>query len=167
GRPCSTRPFRSSRHLPASSSPISRRSASSLRPERMPAVPRHVVIIGGGITGLTAAYALNDNARRHPSFTCTLVEASPRLGGKILTERSNGFVIEAGPESFLAQKPWGIDLCRRLGLSLIPTNPEHRKTFVLLGGRLHELPQGLVMGVPAKLGPFLRTSLLSWPGKLR
>ena len=139
----------------------------------MPAVPRHVVIIGGGITGLTAAFALNENVRRYPSagrpFTCTLVEASPRLGGKILTERSNGFVIEAGPESFLAQKPWGIDLCRRLGLteSLIPTNPEHRKTFVLLGGRLHELPQGLVMGVPAKLGPFLRTSLLSWPGKLR
>ena len=139
----------------------------------MPAVPRHVVVIGGGITGLTAAYALNENARQHPSagrpFTCTLVEASSRLGGKILTERSNGFVIEAGPESFLAQKPWGIDLCRRLGLteSLIPTIPEHRKTFVLLGGRLHELPQGLVMGVPAKLGPFLRTSLLSWPGKLR
>ena len=122
----------------------------------MPAVPRHVVIIGGGITGLTAAYALNENVRRYPSagrpITCTLVEASPRLGGKILTERSNGFVIEAGPESFLAQKPWGIDLCRRLGLteSLIPTNPEHRKTFVLLGGRLHELPQGLVLGVPGR-----------------
>src|SRR5438105_14703512 len=113
----------------------------------MPAVARHVVIIGGGITGLTAAYALNENARRDPfggrPFTCTLVEASSRLGGKILTECSDGFVIEAGPESFLAQKPWGIDLCRRLGLteSLIPTNQEHRKTFVLIARQLHELPQ--------------------------
>jgi oxygen-dependent protoporphyrinogen oxidase len=139
----------------------------------MPASSRHVVVIGGGITGLTAAYALNEHAWKNPSagppLPCTLIEASPRLGGKILTERSDGFVIEAGPESFLAQKPWGMDLCRRLGLtdSLITTNPEHRKTFVLRAGRLHELPEGLVMGVPAKLGPFLRTSLLSWPAKLR
>jgi oxygen-dependent protoporphyrinogen oxidase len=139
----------------------------------MPAVARHVVIIGGGITGLAAAYALNDNEGRSspagPPLSCTLVEASQRLGGKILTDRADGFVIEGGAESFLAQKPWGIDLCRRLGLtdSLMTTNPEHRKTFVLLQGRLQELPEGVVMGVPAKVGPFLRSSVLSWPAKLR
>jgi oxygen-dependent protoporphyrinogen oxidase len=139
----------------------------------MPAVPYHVVVIGGGITGLAAAYALHDFAARNQSvgvaLSCTLVEASGRLGGKIITDHFDGFVIEGGPESFLAQKPWGIDLCRRLGLadSLIGTNPEHRKTFVWLRGRLHKLPEGLVMGIPAKLAPFLRTTLLSWPAKLR
>ena len=139
----------------------------------MPAVARHVVIIGGGITGLAAAYALNENAGKSssagPPLSCTLVEASPRLGGKILTDRADGFVIEGGADSFLAQKPWGIDLCRRLGLtdSLMTTNPKHRKTFVLLQGRLQELPEGVVMGVPGKLIPFLRTRLLSWPAKLR
>ena len=139
----------------------------------MPAIPYHVVIIGGGITGLAAAYTLHDFATRNQSagvaLTCSLVEASGRLGGKIITDHSGGFVIEGGPESFLAQKPWGIDLCRRLGLadSLIGTNPEHRKTFVWLRGRLHKLPEGLVMGIPAKLGPFIRTTLLSWPAKVR
>ncbi len=139
----------------------------------MRATPYHVVIIGGGITGLAAAYTLHEFAARNHSagvaLTCSLVEASGRLGGKILTDHSDGFVIEGGPESFLAQKPWGIDLCRRLGLanSLIGTIPEHRKTFVWLHGRLHKLPEGLVMGIPAKFGPFLRTTLLSWPAKLR
>ncbi|HEY3196732.1 MAG TPA: protoporphyrinogen oxidase [Nitrospirales bacterium] len=139
----------------------------------MPAVARHVVIIGGGITGLAAAHALTESARRNSSggagISCTLIEASPRLGGKILTDRADGFVIEGGADSFLAQKPWGIDLCRRLGLTdnLMTTNPEHRKTFVLLQGRLQELPEGVVMGVPGKLGPFLRTQLLSWPAKFR
>jgi oxygen-dependent protoporphyrinogen oxidase len=136
----------------------------------MPAIPYHVVIIGGGITGLAAAYTLA--TRIHSAggvLSCTLIEGSGRLGGKILTEHSEGFVIEGGPESFLAQKPWGTELCGRLGLadSLIGTNPQHRKTFVWLGGRLHKLPEGLVMGIPAKLGPFLRTTLLSWPAKLR
>ncbi len=139
----------------------------------MRARPYHVVIIGGGITGLAAAYTLHEAAAKNPStgiaLTCSLVEGSERLGGKILTDHFDGFVIEGGPESFLAQKPWGIELCERLGLanSLIGTNPEHRKTFVWLRGRLHKLPEGLVMGIPAKLGPFLRTTLLSWPGKLR
>ena len=139
----------------------------------MPAVARHVVIVGGGITGLAAAYALSEKSSSDPtaasSVTCTLIEASRRLGGKIMTEQVGDFVLEAGPDSFLAQKPWGIELCRRLGLSdqLIGTNPAHRRTFVLLKGRLHELPEGLIMGLPTRIGPFLRSSLLSWKGKLR
>ncbi len=128
---------------------------------------RTVVVVGGGIAGLSAAYALSQCDG--PPVVCTLVEADSRLGGKILTEQADGFVIEGGPDSFLSLKPWGLELCRKLGLEdrLIGTNPERRRTFVYSRGRLEELPEGLALGVPARLGPFVRSGLLSWPGKLR
>ena len=126
-----------------------------------------MVVVGGGIAGLSAAYALSQPDG--PPVACTLVEADSRLGGKILTEQADGFVIEGGPDSFLSQKPWGIELCRKLGLEdrLIGTNPDRRRTFVYSKGRLEELPEGLALGFPTRLGPFLRSGLLSWPGKLR
>lgn len=136
----------------------------------MPAVLRNVVVIGGGIAGLTCAYMLEEEAAQgEPPVSCTLIEAEPRLGGKILTNEIDGFVVEEGPESFLAQKPWGMELCQRLGLTdrLMGTNPEHRKTFVYSRGSLRELPEGLVMGLPTKWSPFIRSNILSWPGKLR
>lgn len=104
-----------------------------------------------------------------PPVACTLVEADSRLGGKILTEQADGFVVEGGPDSFLSLKPWGVDLCRKLGLEdrLICTNPATRRTFVYSRGRLEELPEGLALGFPTRLGPFLRSGLLSWRGKLR
>jgi len=125
-----------------------------------------VVIVGGGIAGLSAAHALS---QADPPVACTLIEAESRLGGKILTEQAEGFVIEGGPDSFLSQKPWGIQLCRTLGLEdrLIGTNQRHRRTFVYSKGRLEELPEGLAMGVPSNVGSLLRSGLLSWPGKLR
>src|SRR5437879_13344319 len=83
----------------------------------MPTVSRTVLIVGGGIAGLSAAYGLAESATARDSpIQCTLVEAEPRLGGKILTEQVGGFVIEGGPDSFLSQKPGGDELCRRLGL---------------------------------------------------
>jgi len=136
----------------------------------MPTVSRTVLIVGGGIAGLSAAYGLAESATSRDSpIQCTLVEAEPRLGGKILTEQVGGFVIEGGPDSFLSQKPWGVELCRRLGLAdrVIGTNRDRRKTYVYSKGRLEELPEGLVLGVPTKLGPFLKSGLLSWRGKLR
>ena len=77
--------------------------------------------------------------------------------------------MEAGPDSFLSQKPWGLELCEQLGLSeqLINTNPMEKKAFVFSRGRLHELPEGLVTFVPGQLGPFLRSGLLSWYGLAR
>src|SRR5437870_3769249 len=136
----------------------------------MPPVSRTVLIVGGGIAGLSAAYGLAESATARDSpIQCTLVEAEPRLGGKILTEQVGGFVIEGGPDSFLSQKPWGVELCRRLGLAdrVIGTNPDRRKTYVYSKGRLEELPEGLALGVPTRLGPFLGSGLLSWKGKLR
>jgi oxygen-dependent protoporphyrinogen oxidase len=104
-----------------------------------------VVIIGGGITGLAAAYELTQ--RRVPF---TLLEASPRLGGLIATEKADGFTIEAGPDSLLAQKAAGMKLCEELGLAprLLSTTPP-RRAFVLENGRLHPLPSPSVLGIPA------------------
>ena len=137
----------------------------------MQPVQPKVVIIGGGISGLTAAYFLAERHRteRTPPIACTLIEAAPRLGGKIVTERAQGFILEGGPDSFLAQKPWGVELCRRLGLDsqLMGTNPMRRRTFVLSEGRLRELPEGMSMGLPRKVGPFVRSGVLSWKGKMR
>jgi oxygen-dependent protoporphyrinogen oxidase len=123
-----------------------------------------VVIVGGGITGLTAAHRL---AERGISFR--LLEASPRLGGVIRTESLDGFLLEGGPDALLAQKPDGLALCKELGLGsrLVPTNPERRTVFVLHRGRLHPLPEGMVLAVPTRIGPFLKSGLFSWPGKVR
>src|SRR5256712_12627991 len=136
----------------------------------MPTVSRTVLTVGGWLAGSTATYGLGERATvRKSPIHCTLVEAEPRLGGKILTEQVGGFVIEGGPDSFLSQKPWGIELCRRLGLAdrVIGTNRDRRKAYVYSRGRLEVLHGGLALGVAAKLGPFLKSGLLSWRGKLR
>jgi len=121
-------------------------------------------IVGGGLAGLTAAHELH---RRGVSFV--LLEAGGRWGGVVRTERADGFLLEGGPDALLAQKAEGLALCRELGLAerLVPTNPQHRTVFVLHRRRLHRLPEGMVLGVPTRLGALARTSLFSWPGKLR
>jgi oxygen-dependent protoporphyrinogen oxidase len=123
-----------------------------------------VAIVGGGISGLAAAHALTKRGVRF-----TLLEAQPRLGGVIRTERESGFILEAGPDALLAQKPEGVALCRELGLGdrLVPTNPDARTVFVSRRGRLHPLPEGMMLAVPTRALPFLRSGLFSWPGKLR
>jgi oxygen-dependent protoporphyrinogen oxidase len=122
-----------------------------------------VAIVGGGISGLAAALGL---ARAGVPFT--LLEASPRWGGRILSERSDGFLIEGGPDSLLAQKPAALALCRELGLGdrLLPAC-DPRTVFVVKRGRLHALPPGMAAGVPTDVGAFLSSRLFSWPGKLR
>ena len=131
---------------------------------------KHVAIVGGGIAGLTAAFSLYEQAANAGlPLTCTLIEAGRGWGGKIVTHRVGDLTIEAGPDSFLSQKPWALELCNKLGLSgrLINTNEHQKKTFVYSRGRLRELPEGLVVIVPTKLGPFLKSGLISWPGIAR
>ena len=133
---------------------------------------RHpLVIVGGGIAGLAAAYqaALLAREQGWPPNRIVLFEAAPRLGGKITTERLDGFVIEGGPDTFLATKPWAVELCRELGLAerLHGTNPHQRATYVLHRGRLEPLPDGLTMMIPTRFGPLLRTRLLTWSQKAR
>jgi oxygen-dependent protoporphyrinogen oxidase len=131
---------------------------------------KDILVIGGGISGLAAAYFAQKNAQQAgQTIRLTALEASPLWGGKIRTERVDGFVIEGGPDTFLAIKPWGVALCRELGLGerLHGTNPQQKNTYVLRQNRLHPLPDGLTMMIPTQVGPMLRTSLLSWPQKAR
>ena len=123
-----------------------------------------VAIIGGGISGLSAAYALH---KRHVPYL--LLEAGPSLGGVIRTETRDGFLLEGGPDSMLAQKPEGLALCRELGLGdhLVPTNPDLRSVYILPRRRLHPRPEGMMLAVPTKILPFAKSGLFSWRGKLR
>jgi oxygen-dependent protoporphyrinogen oxidase len=123
-----------------------------------------VAVVGGGISGLSAALALHKQGRSY-----LVLEASERLGGVIRTESEGGFLLEAGPDALLAQKPHAVALCRELGLGerLVPTNPSERAVYVLHRGVLHPLPDGMMLAVPTKVWPFLRSGLFSWPGKLR
>jgi oxygen-dependent protoporphyrinogen oxidase len=129
-------------------------------------VPPRVVVVGGGVTGLTAAYAIH---RARPDVDLTLLEAGSELGGNIRTERQGGFVIDAGPDSFVRTKPEALELCRGLGLDpeLISTESAARHVYVAHRGKLALMPGGMALAVPTRLGPLLETPLLSLRGKLR
>jgi oxygen-dependent protoporphyrinogen oxidase len=122
-----------------------------------------VVIVGGGIAGLAAAYELS---LRRVSFA--LLESSRRAGGVVLSEQVDGYTIDAGPDALLVQKPHGVTLCEELGIAgrLVPSR-EPRLAFIQRGGRLHPLPAASVLGIPTRIAPFVKTSLFSWRGKIR
>ncbi len=128
-----------------------------------------IAIIGGGISGLSAAFTLEQKRRAGADVEYTLYEASPRLGGVLRTDYIAGCVVEAGPDSFVSEKPWAADLCRSLGLGdqLIGSNDADRKTYILTGGRLVEMPDGLMFLVPTKIMPTGMSPLFSWKTKLR
>lgn len=129
-----------------------------------------IVIIGGGITGLSAAHYVKKLCNeRGVSARISLVEKDETFGGRIHTYKKDGFIIEKGPDSFLARKLPMIELVKELGLEdqLTGTNPEAKKTYVLRQGKLHRMPPGLMLGIPTEIGPFMRTKLISFPGKAR
>jgi protoporphyrinogen/coproporphyrinogen III oxidase len=127
-----------------------------------------IAIIGGGISGLAAAFALEQH-RRAGTIDYSLYEASPRLGGVLRTEHIQGCIVEAGPDSFITEKPWAADLCRALGIGdqLIGSNDADRKTYILVHGRLIAIPDGLMFMVPTKILPTGFSPLFSWKTKLR
>src|SRR6202049_2102081 len=129
-----------------------------------------IAIIGGGISGLVAAFAIEE-LRKNVSalLEYVLYESSPRLGGVLRTEQIQGCLVEAGPDSFLSEKPWAVDLCRELGLGdqLIGSNDVDRKTYILVRGRLLSMPDGLMFMVPTKILSTGFSSLFSWGTKLR
>ena len=128
-----------------------------------------IAIIGGGISGLAAAFALEQDRRAGVDVDYVLYESSTRLGGVLRTEYIEGCVVEAGPDSFITEKPWAADLSRALGLGdqLIGSNDADRKTYILTKGRLVVMPDGLMFMVPTKILPTGLSPLFSWKAKLR
>ena len=132
-------------------------------------MPKRIAIIGGGISGLAAAYALEERRTRGVPVEYVLLEASPRLGGVLVTDRVQGCVVEAGADSFLTEKPWAIELCKKLDLGdqLIGSNDAQRKTYILVKGKLVEMPDGLMFMVPTKILPTVLSPLFSVRTKLK
>ena len=123
-----------------------------------------IVVVGGGIAGLAAARELENLL---PDAELVLVERSERLGGKLLTEREDGYVVEGGADSFLSRKPRGVGLAEELGLELVGRRPENARAFVRSGTELHPLPEGLTGMIPTDLGALERSALLSEEGRRR
>lgn len=131
---------------------------------------RRVVVLGGGVTGLTACYRLLKASREQGlSLEVHLIEAASRLGGVIETENLDGVLMEKGPDCFLTSKPEGVELCEELGIGdqFIGTNERYRRSFVLRGDELLPVPQGYYLLAPYQIGPFLMSPVFSPLGKLR
>jgi len=134
------------------------------------AMNRRITVIGGGIAGLAAAHRLVElNGEKALGLEISLLEAAPRLGGSIATERVGDFLVETGPDSFITEKPWALRLCERLGLTarLVSTQAAYQKIYIVHRGGLEPLPEGFFLLAPTRLWPFIQTPLFSWRGKLR
>ncbi|MGD0793774.1 MAG: protoporphyrinogen oxidase [Terriglobales bacterium] len=130
---------------------------------------KRIAIIGGGISGLSAAYTIEDKRRSGTPVQYVLFESSPRLGGVLVTDRVDGCLVEAGPDSFLTEKPWAADLCNKIGLGdqLIGSNDSERKTYIVARGKLVVMPDGLMFMVPTKIMPTVFSPLFSLRTKIR
>ncbi|MGC2248379.1 MAG: protoporphyrinogen oxidase [Terriglobales bacterium] len=135
-------------------------------------MPR-IAIIGGGISGLSAAFTLEEKRRSGTPISYVLFEAAPRLGGVLVTDRVDDCLVEAGPDSFISEKPWAADLCRKIGLGdqLIGSNDADRKTYIVVRkngrDRLVVMPDGLMFMVPTKMVPTVMSPLFSLGTKMR
>jgi oxygen-dependent protoporphyrinogen oxidase len=130
---------------------------------------KRIAIIGGGISGLSAAVALERARSGGAEVEYRIFESAGHLGGVLVTERVAGCLVEAGPDSFLTEKSWGLDFCRSLGLGdqLLPSNDADRKTYIVVRDRLQPIPDGLQFMVPTRVLPILTTGLFSLGSKLR
>jgi oxygen-dependent protoporphyrinogen oxidase len=135
-----------------------------------PSASDRVVIVGGGLAGLAAAQRLaSRGAGSRRPIEVVVLEAKDRVGGAIWTDRDRGFLLEGGADSFITNKPWGVDLCRAVGLGdqMIGPDASNRRSFVVRDGRLVPVPEGFVLMAPRRLGSLLTTPILSLRGKLR
>jgi protoporphyrinogen/coproporphyrinogen III oxidase len=148
---------------------VARRGEAPVLPEHSASVDR-VVVVGAGLAGLAAAHRVVARAAslRQPAEVVVL-EARDRVGGAIWTDRRDGFILEGGADSFITNKPWGVELCKDLDLTdqLRGTDAQHRRSFVVREGRLLPVPEGFVLLAPNRLMPILTTPILSVRGKLR
>ncbi|NIP31297.1 MAG: protoporphyrinogen oxidase [Candidatus Dadabacteria bacterium] len=129
-----------------------------------------VAIVGSGISGLSAAFYLKKLAgENNLDLDQTIFESSDRIGGAINTFKSDDLILEHGPDMFITNKPWGLDLVKELGIEdrLEKTNEENRKIFVYFNKKLNLLPSGFFLLAPSKIFPFLFSDFFSIKGKLR
>ncbi len=129
-----------------------------------------IIIIGGGIAGLAAAVHLKAGAKAHgKTVDVLLLEKNGRVGGKIRTEKHDQYLIEGGPDSFLPEKVWTVNLAKHLGLEqeMLPSNDQFKGTFIFSRNELHSLPEGVMLMVPTSFWPMAKSRLITWPGKLR
>ncbi len=128
-----------------------------------------VAIVGGGISGLSAAFEMEKARAANPGLEYVLFERSARLGGSIFSEQIDGCTVEGGPDSFMTEKPAAAKLCAELGIAdhLVGSNDSSRKTYILLKNKLIPLPDGLMFMVPTKLIPTALTPLFTWKTKIR
>lgn len=129
-----------------------------------------IAVIGGGVSGLSASFFLKRFlSERNVRGEIHLFEKQNRLGGVIETREEDGFLMEAGPDAFISEKPWAIDLCKRLGIEseLTGTQTEHRRSYVFRGGALHPVPEGFYLMAPARISPFVFSGMVPWTTKLR
>ncbi len=129
-----------------------------------------VIVVGGGITGLSCAYEILELAASAKKvIEVSVLERSGRLGGAIITEKRGGFVLDGGPDSWVSAKPHAADLAKRLGLGheLMGTVETNRQVYIAWERELLLMPEGLVLGIPTEIGPIARTPLFSWDAKLR
>ena len=130
---------------------------------------KRIAIVGGGISGLSAAMTLERARGEGVLLEYAIFEAGPRLGGVLVTERVDGCLVEGGPDSFLTEKSWGLDFVREMGLGdqLIGSNDAERKTYILVRGRLRPIPDGLMFMVPTRIAPIVSSPLFSLGTKVR
>ena len=136
---------------------------------------KRIIIIGGGVAGLGAAYKVRRAASEGHNVEFVLLEKDPRLGGKILTEivpdptGKGSFIVDGGPDCFLTEKPACHRIAKLMGIfdEELPTDDSRRRTWILSRGKLHQMPDGVMMFAPTKFVPFATTGLFSWPGKFR
>ncbi|MBK8576022.1 MAG: protoporphyrinogen oxidase [Elusimicrobia bacterium] len=139
-------------------------------PGPFPRPARRVVVVGGGISGLSAAYRVQEHARETGAdVRLTVLDAGKQPGGVVETGRRDGFLWEGGPDSFITEKPAALALARTLGMEfqVIGTNKNFQQSFIARGATLLPTPEGFYLLAPSKLGPLFRTKILSWPGKVR
>jgi oxygen-dependent protoporphyrinogen oxidase len=125
---------------------------------------KKTAIVGGGISALACAVDLKEKG-----MDFTLFEKENSVGGKLCTEKIGGFTVEGGPDSYLPEKFWSVQLIKKVGLvgEMLCSNDEHKGTFIFSGGRLHPLPEGVMLMVPTMIMPLAKSRLISWPGKMR
>jgi oxygen-dependent protoporphyrinogen oxidase len=130
---------------------------------------KRIVIIGGGVTGLGAAYALKKELNGDKNVEVLLLEKSDSTGGQIKSVVDGDLMLECGPDCFISDKPAVLEISEELGISdqLVPTRSESGGTYILTKGKLVRMPEGVMMMIPTQFKPFIGTKLLTWPGKIR